>query len=86
MICETTINILRWLTQWGISLGSEGKQRKVAGELLGKNLEAEAIPLTFPLKKGGGEEVRTKAFCYVPDLVSKVLTMAEEKEKYVGNK
>ena len=67
--------------QWGISLGSEKKQRIVAGKLLEKNLEAEGVPLTFPLKKGGGEEVRTTAFCYVPNLTSKVLTMVEEKQK-----
>lgn len=71
----------RWLTQWGIALGSEKKQRTVAKELLGNNLEAEAVPLTFPLKKGKGEEVRATAFCYVPNLASKVLTMVEEKQK-----
>lgn len=54
----------------------------MARSLLGDNLEAEAVPLTFPLKKTSGEEVRATPFCYVPDLVDKVFTLTEEKEKY----
>lgn len=65
-------NHFRWLNQWGISLSSEKRQRKVARTLLGDNLEAEAVPLTFPLKKSGGEEVRAVAYCYVPDLLQRV--------------
>ena len=51
--------------------------------LLGDNLEAEAVPMTFPLKKGGGggEEVRATPYCYVPDLVGKIFSMLEENEK-----
>lgn len=67
----------------GISIGSEKKQRVVVRCLLGDNLEAEAVPLTFPLKKRGGEEVRATPFCYVPNLVEKVITLTEEKEKQV---
>lgn len=73
--------LIRWLNQWGLSFSSEKKQRKVAKKLLGDNLEAEGVPLTFPLKKTGGEEVRTTAYCYVPDLVGKVTTLIDEKEK-----
>lgn len=73
--------LFRWLKQWGISLSSEKKQRVVAKTLLGDNLDAEAVPLTFPLKKTGGEEIRATAYCFVPDLVTKVLTHIEEKEK-----
>lgn len=68
----------RWYIQWGISVGSEKKQRAVAKTLLGDNLDAEAVPLTFPLKK---TEIRATACCFVPDLVTKVLTHIEEKEK-----
>lgn len=75
-----TISV-RWLTEWGISLSSEKKQRKLARKLLGDNLEAEAIPLTYPLKKTGGEELRATAYSYVPDLVSRVQRDLEEKEK-----
>ncbi len=74
---------LRWLNQWGISLTSEKKQRVVARQLLGDNLESEAVPLTFPLKKTGGEEVRATAYCYVPDLIRKVIDLTEEKDKWV---
>ncbi len=37
-------------------------------------------PLTFSLKKGG-EEVRAAAFCYVPDVVSKVMSLLDENDK-----
>lgn len=70
----------RWLSQWGISLSSEKKQRKVARTLLGDNLEAEAVPLTFSLKKGG-EEVRVTPYCYIPDLVRKLTDLLDENEK-----
>lgn len=43
-------------------------------------MEAEMAPLTFPLKKGG-EEVRAAAFCYVPDVVSKVMSLLDENDK-----
>ena len=50
--------------------------------LLGDNLEAEPVPVTFPLKKGGGgEEVRATPYCYVPDLVGKIIGMLDENEK-----
>jgi hypothetical protein len=53
----------------------------VARTLIGDNLEAEAVPLTFPLKKTGGEEVRATALSYEPDLVEKIITLIEENEK-----
>lgn len=53
----------------------------MAKSLLGDNLEAETVPLTFPLKKGGGEEIRATPYCYVPDLVGKVMSMLDANEK-----
>lgn len=55
----------------------------MAKSLLGDNLEAETVPLTFPLKKadGGGEEIRATPYCYVPDLVDKVTTLLDQNEK-----
>jgi hypothetical protein len=69
----------------GNSLSSEKKQRKAAKFLLGDNLEAEAVPLTFPLKRGdsGGEEIRVTPYCYIPDIQAKVISMLDENEKYV---
>lgn len=70
----------RWLKEWGLSMRSEKRQRVAAHELIGDNLEAESIPLTFPLK-GGGEEVRAAALCYAPNIVDKVVSLLEENEK-----
>lgn len=70
----------RWLKEWGLSMSSEKKQRVAAHQLIGDNLEAESIPLTFPLKRG--EEVRAAAVCYVPHMVDKVVSLLEENEKY----
>lgn len=64
-----------------MSLSSEKRQRVVAKKVIGDNLEAEAIPLTFTLKKGG-EEIRAAAFCYVPELLDKVVSLLEENMKY----
>lgn len=54
--------------------------RRQGYQLIGDNLEAESIPLTFPLKRG--EEVRAAAVCYVPHMVDKVVSLLEENEKY----
>jgi hypothetical protein len=32
---------------------------------------------------GGGEEVRATPYCYIPDIVAKVISMLDENEKYV---
>ena len=72
----------RWLKEWGVSLSSEKKQRVVAREIIGENLEAEAVPFTFSLKRGG-EEIRAAALCYVPELLDKVVSLLEENDKYV---
>ena len=44
--------------------------RSVSSELIGENLEAETIPLTF--KKDGGEEIVPAPIAYAPDLWGKV--------------
>lgn len=61
-------------------MNSEKKQRVRANSLIGDNIEAESIPLTFPLKKGG-EEIRAAALCYVPQLLQKVVSLLEENDK-----
>ncbi len=52
----------------------------VAKTLLGDNLDAESVPLSFNLKKGG-EELRAAAYCFVPNLVQRVIDMLDEKDK-----
>lgn len=56
--------------------------RKRAAELIGSNLEAEQVPLTFPLKEGGGEEVKLRPFAYIPDLWAQILQLLESNERY----
>ncbi len=63
-----------------MSLSSEKRQTVVARKLIGDNLEAEAVPLTFTLKKGG-EEIRVAALCYVPELLDKVVSLLDENDK-----
>ena len=73
---------LRWLNEWGISLASERQQRALAGKVIGNNLEAEAVPFSFPLKSGG-EEIRPAALAYIPNLPAKVFNLLQENEEYV---
>ena len=58
-------------------LVGEKQQRVLAQELLGDNLEAEAVPMTFPLNTGV-EEIRAVPMAYIPDLRGKVMAILEE--------
>ena len=71
------VNVHRWLKESGVILAGEKKQRALASTLLGDNLEAEAAPMSFPLK-GGGEEIRAVPLAYVPQLRAKVLHMLQQ--------
>ena len=71
----------RWLSSSEISLSSERKQRKLAEELVGENLDAETAPFSFTLASGG-EELRVAAHIFIPNLVEKVVQMLEQNEKY----
>lgn len=46
-------------------MDSEAKERVLRKELVGDNIESEAVPLTFSLDGGrGGEEVRQAPMAY----------------------
>ena len=66
-----------------MSISSEKRQRELSAELVGGNLEAEAIPLSFPLKSGG-EEMRAAAMAYIPNLVGKIESLLEQNSQYVA--
>jgi hypothetical protein len=70
----------RWMKAWKINLESEVKERSLAKELVGPNLESETVLFTFSLD-GGAEEVRKAPMAYVPDLVGKVKQLLDENEK-----
>ncbi len=52
-------------------------------DLVGGNLEAEAVPMTFRLKEGG-EEIRAVPLVYIPNLQKKVFDLLDENNKYVS--
>ena len=66
---------------WNISLGTEGKERLRAQELIGPNIASESVGLTFSLD-GDGEEVRKAPMAYVPDLPAKVIQLLDQNDRY----
>lgn len=62
-----SINTPRWMKSWGVSIASEKQMRLEAKELIGDNLRAELIPLTFTCKDGS-EEVKETPMAYIPRL------------------
>ena len=73
--------VTRWLKSSGVSLSSERKQRIIAKEQIGDNLEMENAPFSFNLT-GGGEEIRAAAHAFIPNLVDKVIQLLDQNEKY----
>ena len=52
-----------------------------AKELVEDHLVGEYGPFSFPLKEGGGEEVRAAPFVYVSSLWDKVQSMLTQHER-----
>ena len=70
----------RWFKVFNIHLASEKKQRSLAKEITGDNMEAERAPFLFSLEKGG-QEIRAVPFVYVPNLISKVADLLTHNER-----
>lgn len=68
------------MNAWNISLGTEGKERSRARELIGPNLTSESVAFTFSLD-GGGEELRKAPMAYVPDLPTKVTQLLDQNDR-----
>ncbi len=68
------------MNAWNISLGTEGKERSRARELIGPNLTSESVAFTFSLD-GGGEELRMAPMAYVPDLPTKVTQLLDQNDR-----
>ncbi len=62
-------------------MSSEKKQRAVANDLVGENLEGESVPVTFNLKQGG-VEMRAVPLVYIPYLPRKIFSLLEENDKF----
>ena len=74
--------IHRWMGAWNINLTSEVKERSLAKELVGDNIEAELMPFTFAIDRGGGgEEVLKKPMAYVPNLIEKVIQLLDQNDE-----
>ena len=69
------------MKSWGANLASEKKQRSLmAVELINLQVEAESIPFSFNLKRGG-QELRPAPLAYATDLRSILFHLLNEKER-----
>jgi hypothetical protein len=55
------------MKSWGVAIAGEKKMRTISAQIVGENLKAEAVPLSFRLKDGG-EEIRPAPMAYIPNL------------------
>ena len=72
----------RWMKSWGIAIAGEKKMRAISAQVVGENLMAEAVPLTFHLKDGG-EEILSAPMAYIPNLWKKVEDMLNESDNSI---
>ena len=69
------------MKSWKVKLESEAKGCSIAKELVGPNLESEALGFTFAVDSGGGEEIQKAPMAYVPDLVAKVKQLLDSNDR-----
>ena len=62
----------RWLAHSSVHLASVRRQRLIAKEVIGDNLEAEIVPF-FLSRPSYEDELRAAAYVYTPNLIQKVL-------------
>ena len=72
--------MLRWLAHSGVQLESEKRQRHIAKDILGENLEAEIAPFCFS-RPSCDDEIRAAAYAYTPSLIQKVTKLIDENER-----
>ena len=71
------MDFFRWLTEKGVKLASERKQRILSKELISVEVVAEIAPFTHSLKHGG-EEIKASAIAYVSYLPDKVFELLDQ--------
>ena len=59
------------MNEWGLTLASERRMRKVASEMVGDNLDAELAPMSFS-HRDGGEVIKEVPIAYIPRLWEKI--------------
>ena len=75
-----THKICRWLKLWGVQIESERNLRQTSTRLVSTEVLCEAVPFSFPMKRGG-EELRPAPLAYIPHLVSKVEELLDQNER-----
>ena len=68
---------------WGVSMAGEGKQRRVAKEMVQEKVQGEEVPLSFPMPRKTGEEVRVSALVYLEYLEDHLLHLLDENKLLV---
>lgn len=64
---------------WKISMSSESKMRVRANDLIGINIHAEMVPLSFQ-HKDGGEVIKQAPIAFIPHLWDRIVTVLEQNE------
>ena len=65
-----------------VRVASERRQRSLAHDIIGENMEAEKGAFGFP-QEGGGEEIIEVPFVYIPNLVQKVTDLLVNNRRYL---
>ena len=66
------------MKSWKVGFACEEKERGLAKQLVGPNLAAESVALTF--STDNGDELREAPFAYLPDLKSKVFQLLDQND------
>ena len=67
-----------------VSIGCEEKMWQISKGIIGDNIEGKVAPFSFPLTKGG-EELRGAVLVYIPHLVTKVIQLLDDDDRYIEN-
>ena len=70
----------RWMKAWRTSFGSNGKQQKIAKELVGPKLTAGTGAFSFSME-GARDEITKAPVAYIPDLLAEVIQLLDQNNK-----
>ena len=75
-----TYLFIKMAKEVGIQIESERKMRNASQLLVSTEILCEAVPFSFPMKRGG-EELRPAPLAYVSHIVTKVQELLEQNYK-----
>lgn len=67
------------MKSWKVGFDCEAKERTLTKKLIGSNLAAESVVLTFTVD--GEEEMRETPYVFIPDLKFKVIQLLEQNDE-----